>query len=232
MTEYADRLSRLSVAHLCDGCLRVGTTMRVVSGLLPLITRQRTQGRVRPVRHYGSVDVFLEALGISRPGDVLMVDNGGRDDEGCIGDLTALEVQQAGSEGIIIWGRHRDTAILREIGLPMFTSGACASGPVRLDPRQPEVFASARIGSEMATAEDWVVADDDGVILIADDVIDSVTVAAEAIRDTEIRQTEAMREGKTLREQLRFSDYLAACAKDPALDFRRYLRALNAAIEE
>jgi 4-hydroxy-4-methyl-2-oxoglutarate aldolase len=30
-------------------------------------------------------------------------------DEGCIGDLSTLEVQISGLSGIIVWGAHRDT---------------------------------------------------------------------------------------------------------------------------
>jgi regulator of RNase E activity RraA len=45
------------------------------------VAGQRVAGRVLPVRHYGSVDVFLEALGRAEAGDVLVVDNGGRLDE-------------------------------------------------------------------------------------------------------------------------------------------------------
>jgi hypothetical protein len=41
-------------------------------------------GRALPARHYGSVDVFLEALGSAAHGDVLVVDNGGRADEACV----------------------------------------------------------------------------------------------------------------------------------------------------
>ncbi|HZM21166.1 MAG TPA: hypothetical protein VFC02_05450 [Anaerolineales bacterium] len=50
-------------------------------------------GRVLPARHYGSVDIFLETMGNSQPGDILVIDNGGRLDEGCIGDLTTLEAK-------------------------------------------------------------------------------------------------------------------------------------------
>ncbi|HEX6218450.1 MAG TPA: RraA family protein [Sphingomicrobium sp.] len=232
MTSIADRLANLSVAHLCDGCLRVATPMRVAPPLFPLLPGQRLQGRVRPVRHYGSVDVFLEALETSGPEDILVVDNDGRDDEGCIGDLTVLEVQQAGLGGIVIWGRHRDSAILRSIALPMFTRGACARGPVRLDPRGDDAFRIVRIGDQLASAEDWVVADDDGVIFIADSIVGDVIAAAESIRDTEYRQTRAMASGASLRTQLRFADFLESRAADPSVDFRTHLRGLNAAIEE
>ena len=230
--KIAERLSALSVAHLADGCLRAGTAMRVVANLPPIVAGQRTSGRARPVRHYGSVDVFLEALADARAGDVLVVDNGGRDDEGCIGDLTALEVAQAGLAGIIIWGRHRDTATLRSIPVALFSRGACARGPVRLDVRAPETFVSARIGDEVVTAADWVAADDDGAIFIGDKHIAAVVAAAESIRDTELRQTGLMKAGTSLREQLEVAAYLDARAADPALDFRAHLRALNAAIEE
>ena len=58
---------------------------------------------------------------MAAPGDVLVVDNGGRLDEACVGDLVALEAQAAGVEGMVIWGLHRDTADIRAIGLPVFS---------------------------------------------------------------------------------------------------------------
>jgi 4-hydroxy-4-methyl-2-oxoglutarate aldolase len=60
---------------------------------------------------------------------VLVVDNGGRLDEACIGDLVALEAQAAGVEGMVIWGLHRDTVDIRAIGLPVFSLGAIPTGP-------------------------------------------------------------------------------------------------------
>ena len=56
-----------------------------------------------PTRHYGSVDVFLEAFSGAAHGDVLVVDNGGREDEACIGDLVVLEAQAAGVGGVMVW---------------------------------------------------------------------------------------------------------------------------------
>jgi DNA-binding beta-propeller fold protein YncE len=43
---------------------------------------------------------------MAAPGDVLVVDNGGRLDEACVGDLVALEAQAAGVEGMADSGNH------------------------------------------------------------------------------------------------------------------------------
>src|SRR6266404_9506008 len=83
-----ERLRTLTTPHLADACLRVGAPVRCAPvGLRPIAPGMRCAGRARPARHVGSVDIFLEALSEAAPGEVLVVDNGGRLDEACVGDL-------------------------------------------------------------------------------------------------------------------------------------------------
>ena len=79
----------------------------------------RCSGRVLTASHTGSVDVFLEALMQAERGDVLVVDNCGRLDEACVGDLVALEAHMAGLAGIVIDELHRDTTQIKAIGIPL-----------------------------------------------------------------------------------------------------------------
>jgi 4-hydroxy-4-methyl-2-oxoglutarate aldolase len=74
--------------HLADACLRVGAPVRCAPAELRAIAPgMRCTGRTRPARHIGSsVDIFLEALTATDPGDVLVIDNGGPLDEACIWD--------------------------------------------------------------------------------------------------------------------------------------------------
>ncbi len=225
--------AELSTPLVADACLRLDVSYRVAPpGIRPLIAGTRLAGRVLPARHYGSVDVFLEAMATATPGDVLVIDNGGRTDEACIGDLTALETRASGLAGMVVWGYHRDTAELIEIGFPVFTYGAYPSGPRRLDPQEPSALVSARLGSFTVSHDDAVFADDDGVLFAPLQHTDHLLETARVIWETERRQAEAIAAGNTLQDQLRFADYLARRAADPSYSFRQHLRAMGGAIEE
>jgi regulator of RNase E activity RraA len=81
-------------------------------------------------------------------------------------------------------------------------------------------------------ADDVVLGDEDGVLFVASARLEPVFEVAGGIRETEREQARLLRAGRTLREQTRFAEYLAARAEDPSLTFRRHLRRIGGAIEE
>jgi 4-hydroxy-4-methyl-2-oxoglutarate aldolase len=233
----AQSLSRafaeLSTPLIADAALRLKIPLRISPpGIRPVTPNKRLAGRALPTRHFGSVDVFLEAMLGAQPSEVMVIDNGGRLDEGCIGDLIALEAENCGLAGIVVWGAHRDTPELRQIRLPIFSYGACPSGPLRLDPRDPSALQSARFGIFLVEQGDIVFADDDGCVFVgAEFAVDLLGVARE-IWQRERHQAEAIKRGHSLREQLEFARYLEKRAADPSYTFREHLRKISGAIEE
>jgi regulator of RNase E activity RraA len=231
--ELRRRFEKLTTAHVADGCIRARVPVRCAPARLRAVEAgAQVAGRVIPARHAGSVDVFLEAFETAGPGDVLVVDNGGRVDESCVGDLVVLEASAAGLEGVVIWGLHRDTSDLRAVGLPVFSLGTVPTGPLRLHERPLDALESATVGDWTVGREDLVLGDDDGVLFVPAARASVVLDLAEAIRDTERAQAERIREGVSLRDQVRFDAYLAARGQTPTLSFRDHLRAVNGAIEE
>src|SRR5690606_40240588 len=108
--DLAAAFGELSTALIADAGLRSNIPVRFPPpGIYPLIPNSRFAGRALPARHFGSVDVFIESIGQAQPGDVLVIDNGGRLDDGCIGDLTVLEAQVYHLAGVVVWGALRDT---------------------------------------------------------------------------------------------------------------------------
>lgn len=104
----AENFTQLSTPLIADAALRLKVQLRIApAGIHPIISGIRLTGRALPVKHFGSVDVFLEAMMSADAGDVLVIDNNGRRDEGCIGDLTALEAKANKLAGIVVWGASR-----------------------------------------------------------------------------------------------------------------------------
>jgi len=231
--QLKDEFAELSTPLVADAIIRTGIAPRMIpSGIQSLISGARIAGRVIPARHYGSVDVFFDALALAQAGDILVIDNQGRMDEGCVGDLAALEAQASGIGGMIVWGCHRDTGELLEIGLPIFSYGTCPFGPMRLEAREAEVFSTARFGSIEVELGDVVFADDDGVLFVPSDHVEELVSIAHKIRATEREQAQAVANGRTLREQLQFNEYLEKREECPAYTFREHLRDIGGAIEE
>jgi hypothetical protein len=55
--------AQLSTPLILDACIRVGVSLRSAPpGIAALVAGAKVAGRVLPARHYGSVDVFLEAF--------------------------------------------------------------------------------------------------------------------------------------------------------------------------
>ena len=133
-----------------------------------------------------------------------MLDNKGRSDEACFGDLAAYEARSQGLVGVVIWGRHRDSAEVEAIGVPLFSYGTYPLGMQRTFPPVEEPFARCQFDEAKVERGDFVFADDDGVLFVPKDNIESVMDTADEIQSAEQAQVAKIRAGTTLREQLQW----------------------------
>jgi 4-hydroxy-4-methyl-2-oxoglutarate aldolase len=221
-----------STPFIADACVVRGLPVRAgPAGLRPVSPGLRVAGPVCPAHHAGSVDVFLEAVAQASRGSVLVIDNTGRLDEGCIGDLVAGEAHAAGLAGIVVWGAHRDTVAIRTIGIPVWSLGTCPVGPRELRTRSLHALEAATIGRATVTRDDVVFADEDGVVFVSAADVPQVVASARDIAAREQAQARQLAGGTLLRTQLDLDEYLARRQENPNYTFREHLKARGGAIE-
>lgn len=217
---------------IADACVQLSLPVRIGPfGLRCNFPGSKVAGPARPARHAGSVDVFLEAIAAAKRGDVLVIDNDGRIDEGCIGDLVVGEAHMSGIAGTICWGAHRDAAAIAAIGARVWSFGTCPNGPLQLRLRPQEALNSARLGSVLVGHDDYVFADEDGVVVIPAQELERIVEAAKDIASREGAQAARLLDGELLRTQFDLERYVSRRAADPSYTFREHLKGFGGAIE-
>jgi len=217
---------------IADACVQLSLPVRVGPPHFRCnFPGSKVSGPARPARHAGSTDVFLEAIAASKKGDVLVIDNGGRHDEGCIGDLVVGEAFMSGIAGTLCWGTHRDTAAILAIGARVWSLGTCPNGPLELRRRAATALEAANLGPITITRDDYVFADDDGVVTVAVADLEKIVEAAKDIATREGAQAVRLLKGELLRTQLDLDTYVARRHSDPNYTFREHLKTFGGAIE-
>ena len=129
-------------AAVADAALRLGVDARLAPVALRAVPPCAPLAgcRAPAYAHLGSVDVLLETIDDAAPGDVLVIYNGGRLDEACIGDLMVLEAERAGLAAMIVWGC---TATRRSCARSACPCSASARAPTARGASRPPGVACA-----------------------------------------------------------------------------------------
>jgi regulator of RNase E activity RraA len=113
-----------------------------------------------------------------------------------LGELSVTSLAARGVAGCVLDGGCRDVRFIRELGFPVFCAHVTpedSTGRWELEATQVAV----QIGSVTVEPGDWVVGDDDGVVVVPAALAADVLAEAEAKAATESEIRAAVRDGMT-----------------------------------
>jgi 4-hydroxy-4-methyl-2-oxoglutarate aldolase len=170
------RLAELGVATVHEAIGRAGY---LGSAIRPVHLGSRVGGTAVTVVCWPGDNLMIHAaVEHCRPGDVLVVTTTSPCTDGAFGELLATSLQQRGVLGLVTTGGVRDVAALHAMGFPVFSAAVSDQGTVKATAGAVNV--PIGISGQIIAPGDAVVADDDGVVVVARSEVGRALSAAAA----------------------------------------------------
>jgi 4-hydroxy-4-methyl-2-oxoglutarate aldolase len=203
-----ERARRLETATLSDAMDRLGVVGQC-RGIHPRDPGFALVGRARTILYgpagkpAGTVGDYIDDIA---PGEVLVLDNGGREDVTIWGGILTEIAARRGLGGTVIDGICRDVACCRELDYPVFARNHwMRTGKDRVQVEAYDV--PVTVGEARVAPGDLVVGDADGVVVLPREHEDAILAAAEEIHAVEEAIRAAVRNGVRLDEARRANRY-------------------------
>lgn len=186
----ASKFADLGAALVHEASGRLGA---VDSAIRPRLLGSRVCGVALPVDcHKGDNLALHRALADSFPGCLLIAD-GGSAQFGYWGEVMSTAAIAKGVVGMVIDGGVRDTAGMARVGFPTWSRFVSIRGT---DKRcAGRIGEEVSVGGVVVRSGDFVIADDDGVMVVEADRAGDVLAAALRQREAEAEMMRRLSEG-------------------------------------
>ncbi len=190
----SDALDSLSLKGATWGVGPLWPCPRIVGRAVTV--KIKPAGLERPTQHLGTA-----AIEAAKPGDIIVIDNGGKREFSCWGGLLALSAKLKGVSGVVIDGACRDIDEARELGFPVYGRGVVpmtARGRVMQESFNQEI----QFAGVQCRPGDLVIADGSGVVIIPKEKEKEAVATAEEIYRKEQEMADGIRRGYSGLEML------------------------------
>jgi 4-hydroxy-4-methyl-2-oxoglutarate aldolase len=218
--DEVDRLAGFGVATVHEAMGRCGY---LGPGIRPVHPGSRFGGTAVTALCWPGDNLMIHAaVEQCRPGDVLVVTTTSPSTDGAFGELLATALRHRGVRGLVTAGGVRDVAALRAMGFPVFCAAVSAQGTVKATAGAVNV--PIAVNGQVIAPGDAIVADDDGVVVVARDDVGRALAAAGARAEKEEAARAAFRDGELGLDRYGLRDVLSRQGVE-YIDHQAYLKA-------
>lgn len=205
--EVWERFLAVDTTAICDA----DKSVRVMqSAIRPRSAAVRMLGPAFTVRCRDDILGVLRAVEAASPGDVVVVDGGGRE-IALAGELFARGALARGLAGLIVDAGYRDIAYVSRCQLPVYSRHVTPMAGTASELGELQVPITC--GGVPVNPGDIVLADDEGVIVVAADRLTALLDGAAAVKQAEAGLIRHLDGGSTLSQGLNLDDHVGALTR-------------------
>lgn len=189
-TNISDALDALGLASGITGILPAFDCPKLFG---PIATIKMTAAGQTPSKSH----VGIKAIVSAAKGDIIVIDNGGRKDVSCWGEILSYAAKSQGVSGVVIDGAFRDIDDIKLLGFPVYARGVV---PVTARKRIMEIETNTIIqcGGVQVRPGDFIMADGNGVVIIPLEKFNEVLKKAEELFNKEQAMIREIKEGSPI----------------------------------
>jgi 4-hydroxy-4-methyl-2-oxoglutarate aldolase len=169
-TSIIEQYAGLPASTVYEGAEKLGD---MSPDIRPLFDHARIVGPAFTVKcPAGDLTAMMRSVDLAEPGDVLVIDGGGSNRVTCWGGSGSVAAKYRGIAGVVTNGGARDAAQIRGLDFPVFCAGVSVRGGLRNHRGWTGIPVS--VGGVVVNPGDLVIADLDGVVVVAQERVEEV----------------------------------------------------------
>ena len=189
--EIKKAFKMVSTCNICDAMHNRGA----MRGIKPLKAGYKMAGKALTVRTIdGDWAKVIEAIDMADENTIIVVEEHG--DKAIWGELATNSAVVKKIEGVVIDGSIRDVNHIKKLGIPVFYRNI---NPEAGEPKgYGEIGVEIKCGGQIVRKGDWIVGDDNGVVVIPKEIAVEIANRAINVMERENRIREEIKRGSSL----------------------------------